>query len=42
VDVHVKHLRDKLGRAGKMIANVRGVGYKIVAPAAEHRPTDKK
>jgi DNA-binding response OmpR family regulator len=34
VDVHVKHLRDKLGPAGKMIANVRGVGYKIVVPEA--------
>jgi DNA-binding response OmpR family regulator len=29
VDVHVKHLRDKLGSAGSMIVNVRGVGYKI-------------
>ena len=42
VDVHVKHLRDKLGPAGKMIANVRGVGYKIVAPESEHRPADRK
>ncbi len=31
VDVHVKHLRDKLGRAGARIVNVRGVGYKIAA-----------
>ncbi len=29
VDVHIKHLRTKLGAAGKMIKNVRGVGYKI-------------
>jgi DNA-binding response OmpR family regulator len=29
VDVHVKHLRDKLGPAGKMIVNVRGIGYKL-------------
>jgi DNA-binding response OmpR family regulator len=29
VDVHVKHLRDKLGPAGKLIVNVRGVGYKL-------------
>jgi len=42
VDVHVKHLRDKLGPAGKMIANVRGVGYKIVAPAREHHSTGRK
>ena len=33
VDVHVMHLREKLGRAGARIVNVRGVGYKI-APAA--------
>lgn len=29
VDVHIKHLRDKLGPAGKMIKNLRGFGYKI-------------
>lgn len=29
VDVHIKHLRDKLGSAGKLIKNIRGVGYKI-------------
>ena len=29
VDVHIKHLRDKLGKAGKIIKNVRGIGYKI-------------
>jgi two-component system phosphate regulon response regulator PhoB/two-component system alkaline phosphatase synthesis response regulator PhoP len=29
VDVHVKHLREKLGRAGEYIKNVRGVGYKL-------------
>ena len=29
IDVHIKHLREKLGTAGKMIENVRGVGYKI-------------
>jgi two-component system, OmpR family, alkaline phosphatase synthesis response regulator PhoP len=32
VDVHVKHLRDKLGTSGSRIVNVRGVGYKL-APA---------
>jgi DNA-binding response OmpR family regulator len=30
VDVHVKHLRDKLGPGGRLIVNVRGVGYKLV------------
>jgi len=29
VDVHIKNLRDKLGPAGPLIKNVRGVGYKI-------------
>lgn len=28
VDVHVSSIRKKLGQAGKMIATVRGVGYK--------------
>ncbi|MCP5109103.1 MAG: response regulator transcription factor [bacterium] len=28
VDVHIKNLRDKLGSAGRLIKNVRGVGYK--------------
>jgi DNA-binding response OmpR family regulator len=42
VDVHVKHLRDKLGTAAKMIVNVRGVGYKLVAPESVQRPAEKK
>jgi len=29
VDVHIKRLREKLGKAGKFIKSVRGVGYKI-------------
>lgn len=29
VDVHVTHLREKLGEAGKLIKSTRGVGYKI-------------
>ena len=29
IDVHVKNLRDKLGKAGGMIKSVRGVGYKL-------------
>jgi DNA-binding response OmpR family regulator len=29
IDVHIKHLREKLGETGKLIKNVRGVGYKI-------------
>lgn len=29
IDVHIKNLREKLGKAGKFIKNVRGVGYKI-------------
>ena len=29
IDVHVRHLREKLGSAGDMIKNVRGIGYKL-------------
>jgi len=29
VDVHIKNLREKLGPAGKLVKNIRGVGYKL-------------
>ena len=29
VDVHVRHLREKLGTAASLLKNVRGVGYKL-------------
>lgn len=29
VDVHVRHLREKLGKAGQFIKNVRGIGYRL-------------
>ena len=29
IDVHIKNLREKLGPAGKIIKNIRGIGYKI-------------
>jgi len=29
IDVHIRHLREKLGKAGKLIKNVRGFGYKL-------------
>ncbi len=29
IDVHIRNLRVKLGKAGNLIVNVRGVGYKI-------------
>ncbi len=29
VDVHIKHLREKLGKASRFIKNIRGVGYKL-------------
>jgi hypothetical protein len=41
VDVHVKHLRDKLDPAGKMIVNVRGVGDKRIASKPEKWPGGK-
>ncbi|SFN05464.1 response regulator [Thermodesulforhabdus norvegica] len=31
IDVHIKNLREKLGKAGKLIKSIRGVGYKIEA-----------
>lgn len=31
IDVHIKHLREKLGRFGHYIRNLRGVGYKFEA-----------
>jgi two-component system alkaline phosphatase synthesis response regulator PhoP len=29
VDVHVRHLREKLGKTGKLIITVHGIGYKF-------------
>ena len=29
IDVHIKNLREKLGKTGEMIKNIRGVGYKL-------------
>jgi len=29
VDVHIRHLRQKLGKAGGLIKNMRGFGYKL-------------
>lgn len=29
IDVHIAHLRKKLGKAGNSIENVRGIGYRI-------------
>lgn len=29
IDVHIRHLREKLGVQGTMIKNIRGVGYKL-------------
>lgn len=29
VDVHIKHLREKLGKASIFIKNIRGIGYKL-------------
>ena len=34
IDTHVMRLRDKLGPARAFLETVRGVGYRIVAPAA--------
>lgn len=29
IDVHIKHLRAKLGKAARFIKNIRGMGYKL-------------
>ncbi len=29
IDVHITNLRKKLGKAGKLIKNIRGIGYKL-------------
>lgn len=29
IDVHIKNLREKLGKAGSLIKNIRGIGYKL-------------
>jgi len=29
IDVHIKHLREKLKEAGNLIKNIRGLGYKL-------------
>jgi two-component system, OmpR family, alkaline phosphatase synthesis response regulator PhoP len=29
IDVHIRHLREKLGPAASLIKNIRGVGYKL-------------
>ncbi len=29
IDVHIRHLREKLGKAGKFIKNIRGIGYTL-------------
>jgi DNA-binding response OmpR family regulator len=31
IDVHIRHLREKLGAGAHLVKNVRGVGYKIEA-----------
>ena len=29
IDVHIKHIREKLGDGGKYVMNLRGIGYRI-------------
>ena len=31
IDVHIKHLREKMGKAAPLIKNLRGIGYKLEA-----------
>ncbi|HIE05321.1 MAG TPA: response regulator transcription factor [bacterium (Candidatus Stahlbacteria)] len=30
IDVHIRRIRSKLGKAGKLIKTVRGIGYKLI------------
>ncbi len=32
VDVHIRHIREKLGEAAEMVQNVRGIGYRVGEP----------
>ncbi len=32
IDVHIRHIREKLGEAADMVQNVRGIGYRIEGP----------
>jgi two-component system response regulator CpxR len=41
LDVHVSHLRKKLGRHGELIRTVRGVGYLFRAELAQPSETDR-
>lgn len=38
-DCHVRRLRHKLGQAGALLETVRGVGYRLLATAADARPS---
>ncbi|MCI0454704.1 MAG: winged helix-turn-helix domain-containing protein, partial [Candidatus Dadabacteria bacterium] len=29
IDVHIKNLREKLGKSGTMVKTIRGIGYKL-------------
>ncbi|HDR05545.1 MAG TPA: winged helix family transcriptional regulator, partial [Candidatus Marinimicrobia bacterium] len=29
IDVHIKHIREKLGDAARFVKNLRGIGYKV-------------
>ncbi|MBS5114224.1 MAG: response regulator transcription factor [Erysipelotrichaceae bacterium] len=35
IDVHIRHLREKLGHLGDYIKTVRGVGYRFIGPTDE-------
>lgn len=38
IDVHIKHIREKLGEHGVCIQNIRGVGYKFSLEDAPKKP----
>ena len=41
IDVHISNLRDKLGRFGSALRNIKGVGYRFeIEAVADHSPED--
>lgn len=42
VDVHIRHLRQKLGETGDYIATVRGIGYRLMNNSSDEVHKDEK
>ncbi len=42
IDVHIKHLREKIGRFGEYIRNIRSVGYKFEIDSCNEEKIEEK